>query len=158
MIAVDTNILVYAYRKEMKEHERAAQILDDLAFGTDEWSIPSSCLREFVSSVTNRQKFAQPTTLLKARQQVRHWLSWPNVVVLDDTEDHWACLDDAMRSGKTTGKHVHDAHVAALCITHGVKEFWTGDKGFRRFPGLVVWDPFTDPSRVGVLAEQVAAE
>jgi toxin-antitoxin system PIN domain toxin len=152
MIAVDTNILVYAFRKDMEWHERAAQILDDLAFGTDEWSIPSSCLREFVSSVTNPQRFKEPTPLLKARQQVNIWLSWPNLVVLSDNDDHWACLDDAMKSGKTVGKHVYDAHIAALCITHGVKELWTADKGFRRFPGLVV-RYLLDDLRVGVLAE-----
>lgn len=138
MIAVDTNILVYSYRADSPHHDRAAQIIEDLVFGTDEWSIPSSCLREFVSSVTNHRRFVEPTTLLKARQQVNFWLSLQNLVVLSDNEEHWECLNDVMRSGKTVGKHVHDAHIAALCITHGVKELWTADKGFRRFPGLVV--------------------
>lgn len=138
MIAVDANILVYSYRADTLPHDRAAQIIEDLVFGTDEWSTPSSCLREFVAAVTNPRRFATPTPLTKARQQVNFWLSLQNLVVLSDDEDHWECLNDQMRSGKTTGKHVHDAHIAALCITHGVKELWTADKGFRRFPGLTV--------------------
>lgn len=148
MIAVDTNILVYAHRTDSPYHEPAAQIIEDLVFGTDEWSIPSSCLREFVGVVTDHRRYEPPTSLRKARQQVNFWLSVPNLVVLSDNEDHWECLNDAMRSGKTIGSDVHDAHIAALCITHGVKELWTADREFRRFPGIVVRYLRTDGSGV----------
>jgi len=37
---------------------------------------------------------------------------------------------------------VHDAHIAALCIEHGVSELLTGDRDFCRFPGLSTRDPF----------------
>lgn len=37
---------------------------------------------------------------------------------------------------------MHDAHIAALCLEHGVREIVTGDTDFRRFPALDVVDPF----------------
>jgi uncharacterized protein len=29
---------------------------------------------------------------------------------------------------------VHDAPIAALCLQHGVRELWTADRDFGRFP------------------------
>ncbi|MGH7645133.1 MAG: type II toxin-antitoxin system VapC family toxin [Gemmatimonadales bacterium] len=37
---------------------------------------------------------------------------------------------------------IHDAHIAALCLEHGVTELVTGDRDFRRFSGLTLRDPF----------------
>jgi predicted nucleic acid-binding protein len=36
---------------------------------------------------------------------------------------------------------VHDARVAAICIAHGVNEFWTVDRDFSRFPDLPTRNP-----------------
>ena len=38
----------------------------------------------------------------------------------------------------------HDARVAALCIAHGVTEFWTADRDLSRFPELVARNPLQD--------------
>jgi uncharacterized protein len=36
---------------------------------------------------------------------------------------------------------VHDARIAALCLTHGVREFLTADRDFSRFPALRARNP-----------------
>jgi predicted nucleic acid-binding protein len=36
---------------------------------------------------------------------------------------------------------VHDARVAALCRQHGVRELWSADRDFGRFPDLPVVNP-----------------
>ena len=41
-----------------------------------------------------------------------------------------------------TGNLIHDAHIAALCIEHGVIEFISGDRDFTRFSSLKVSNPF----------------
>jgi predicted nucleic acid-binding protein len=41
-----------------------------------------------------------------------------------------------------TGNLVHDAHIVALCIEHGVRELLTGDRDFARFTGLTIVNPF----------------
>jgi predicted nucleic acid-binding protein len=41
------------------------------------------------------------------------------------------------------GNLVHDAHIAALCIEHGVSELLTADCDFARFPQVRTVNPFT---------------
>lgn len=48
----------------------------------------------------------------------------------------------ALVSGQATGNLVHDAHIAAVLLEHGIREVWTADRDFARFPGLKVHDPF----------------
>ena len=55
-----------------------------------------------------------------------------------------AAADHALQNGRVKGPIVHDARVAALCIAHGVTEFWTADRDFSRFPGLVARNPLHD--------------
>jgi predicted nucleic acid-binding protein len=51
-------------------------------------------------------------------------------------------MEEVLRDGAVAGNLVHDAHIVALCIEHGVSEILTGDRDFRRFGGLKVVDPF----------------
>ncbi len=53
MIAVDTNVLIYAHRREVAEHAVARDRLRALAAGRDPWAIPWPCVYEFFSVVTN---------------------------------------------------------------------------------------------------------
>lgn len=161
-IAVDTNILVYAWDKESPWHQQAADLLDRLELGTSEWAIPDSCLCEYYQTVTNSKKQANPATPKEALERIEFWLALPHVAILcefvDEDYDHWACFTDILEYAEIKGLDVFDAHVAAICITHRVGEFWTLDKGYRRFKGLKVRNPFVDGLGVGVFAEQVAAE
>jgi hypothetical protein len=36
---------------------------------------------------------------------------------------------------------VHDARIAALCLTHGVQALWTADRDLTRFPRLRTVNP-----------------
>ena len=47
-----------------------------------------------------------------------------------------------MLAGEAAGNLAFDAHIAALCIEHGVTELWTLDRDFARFPGLKIANPF----------------
>ena len=43
----------------------------------------------------------------------------------------------ARREGTTvSGPAVHDARIAALCLTHGVQALWAADRDLTRFPRL----------------------
>ena len=65
----------------------------------------------------------------------------PGLVVLAEAEGYWTGLRTAMIEGRIAGALVHDARVAALCRLHGVRELWTVDRDFSRFPGLLVRNP-----------------
>lgn len=146
MIAVDTNILVHAHRLDSAYNERAFRSLRSLIEGREAWAIPWPCLHEFLAVVTNPRTFRPPTTLDAALQQVELWLSSPNLVLLEETLAHWSSLAGALRRGRVVGGMVHDARIAALCFEHGVRELWTADRDFARFPDLATFNPLTESS------------
>jgi predicted nucleic acid-binding protein len=46
-----------------------------------------------------------------------------------------------LAAGRIAGARVHDTRIAALCLAHGVRELWTADRDFSRFPALVTVNP-----------------
>ncbi len=65
----------------------------------------------------------------------------PSLVLLAETEIHWPTLQSVATQGRVTGGQIHDARIAAICIQHGVRELWSADRDFGRFPALKVINP-----------------
>jgi toxin-antitoxin system PIN domain toxin len=141
VIAVDTNILVYAHRQDTPWHARAAATVAGLAEGRSPWAIPWSCLHEFLAIVTHPSIYAPPTALEAALDQVEAWLESPTLHLLAETPEYWKHIRATVRSGRIAGPRVHDARIAALCLDHGVTELWTADRDFSRFRTLRVTNP-----------------
>jgi uncharacterized protein len=141
LIAVDTNILVYAHRTDSPFHSSAAGRLTELAEGSAAWAIPWPCLHEFLSVVTNRRIYQPPATLEVAGQYVDGLLRSPSLVLLNETDAHWQTLRELIGQSQATGGRVHDARVAAICLEHNVRELWSADRDFNRFPALKVLNP-----------------
>jgi toxin-antitoxin system PIN domain toxin len=141
LIAVDTNILVYAHREDAQWHDVAHRRLTELAEGRSPWAIPWSCLHEFLAIVTHPRIYLPPTPSEAAIDQVDAWLESPSVTLLAESEGYWPDLRAALREGRIAGPLVHDARVAALCRLYGVRELWTVDRDFGRFPGLSARNP-----------------
>jgi len=141
LIAVDTNILVYAHREEAPFHGAARERLRALAEGSALWAIPWPCLHEFLAIVTHPRIFAPPTPLPRALDQVAAWLESPTLALLAEAGSHWEQLRALLEASRVAGPQVHDARIAALCIEHGVRELWSADRDFGRFRGLAVLNP-----------------
>lgn len=141
MIAVDTNVLVAAHRRDAELHQPAVGALRALAEGQEAWSIPWSCVHEFLAIVTHPRIFDPPTTPGDALGQVEIWLESPTLTLLAERFDHWAHLRLAIEEGSIRGGRVHDARVAATCVAHGVSVLWTADRDFSRFPRLRTSNP-----------------
>lgn len=143
MIAVDTNILVYAHREDSSFHPAAFACMMSLMGGRAPWAIPWPCIYEFLSVVTRPRIYDPPTPLVSALDQVDAWLETPTLVLLSEGEQHWPALRSTIEVGQVTGARVHDARIASLCLQHGVKELWSADRDFSRFPELKVFNPLT---------------
>ena len=141
MIAVDTNILVYAHREDLPFHETAFQRVMELAEGAASWAIPWPCLHEFLAIVTHPRIYRPPTSLARALGQVDAWLESPTLALLAESTTHWSSLRALLSAGRVAGALIHDARVAALCRQHGVREMWSADRDFSRFPGFPVVNP-----------------
>ena len=141
MIALDTNLLVYAHREDSPWHDRAYARITELAEGRSSWAIPWPCLHEFLAIATHPRIYNPPTPLAQAIDQIEAWLEAPSLTILSEVDGYWSELRAALETGRVTGPQVHDARIAALCRLHGVRELWTADRDFSRFPGLVVRNP-----------------
>lgn len=141
MIAVDTNILIYAHREDAPWHDAAYAKIAEVAEGRAPWAIPWPCLHEFLAITTHPRIYSPPTPLAAAIDQVEAWLESPSLVLLSETEGYWPELRFALEQGRIGGPLVHDARIAAICRDHGVRELWTADRDFGRFPSLTVRNP-----------------
>lgn len=142
MIAVDTNILIYAARPEMKFHSQAARLISRLAEHSDPWAIPWPCVYEFLRVVTHPRVFTLPSDLAEAVESLERLRESPSLVMLGDSPGHFRAMLRTLQDSGATGNLVHDAHIAALCIEHGVSELYTMDRDFSRFHGLKTTRPF----------------
>ena len=141
MIAVDTNLLVYAHRAESTFHDKARLAIGALAASSATWAIPWPCVHEFYGVVTNARAFQPASTTAQASVQLSSWFGSPSLVLLHEGANHWPTLHALLVAGRVIGGQVHDARIAAICIEHGVDEFWTADRDFNRFPSLPVRNP-----------------
>lgn len=141
MIALDTNVLVYAHRRDSDWHERASEVIRSLAESPAPWAIPWPCVHEFLAIVTHPRIYDPPTTVAQALDQVDAWLGSPSLVTLTEPPGYFATLRSLVAAGRTVGPRIHDARVAALCLVHGVRELWTADRDFGRFPDLATRNP-----------------
>lgn len=141
MIAVDTNILIYAHRKDSEWHLPASRLMKQLAEGVNQWAVPWPSIHEFLAIVTHRKIYAPPSTVKQAVAQVDAWMGSASIVLLGECSDHWVALKTLLHKGQVQGPLVHDARIAALCRTHGVTELLTADRDFSRFPTLSSRNP-----------------
>lgn len=141
MIAIDTNVLVYAHREDASLHDPALRRVKELAESRAPWAIPWPCVHEFLAIVTHPRIFDPPTPRARALGQVEAWLESPSLVLLAEGEGYWLELRALVEGGRIEGPRVHDARIAALCLGHGVRELWSADRDFSRFPDLPVRNP-----------------
>src|SRR5512134_1068315 len=114
MIAVDTNLLVYAHREDSPWHDVAFSKLAELAEGLSSWAVPWPCLHEFLAIVTHPRIFKTPTPVGLAVDAVFALLEAPRLVLLSETAGYWDDLRGLMEKGLVAGPVVHDARIAAL--------------------------------------------
>jgi toxin-antitoxin system PIN domain toxin len=141
VIAVDTNILVYAHRLDSPFNQAAHGAVTRLAEGRARWVVPWPCIHEFLAVVTHARIYRPPTPLAAAVEQVEAWMESPSLVLIGEADGYWAALKARVLEGRIDGARVHDARIAALCVLHGVSELWSVDRDFSRFTGLTAVNP-----------------
>jgi len=89
----------------------------------------------FLRLVTNPRVFTRPASVATAWQQVQEWLDCDPVWIPEPSQRHRAILGELISHAAAGGNLVHDAHLAALAIEHGLT-LASADGDFARFPGL----------------------
>jgi toxin-antitoxin system PIN domain toxin len=142
VIALDTNILVHAHRRGTTHHEQALALLAALGEGPLPYALFWPSLYEFLRVVTHHRVFDPPSTMAEALETIRDFLAPPVVQVLSETARHPSLLERVLQESRVTGNLIHDAHLVALALEHGVHEILTLDGDFARFPQVASRNPF----------------
>lgn len=141
MIAIDTNILVHAHRADASLHDKAKKVVKALAEAPTPWAICYHSLIEFYAVATRSGHWQAPSTPEQVANQIQAWRESPSLRILLDNEDTLDSVMSLAIQGRVSGPMIHDARIAACCQNQGVKELWTVDRDFSRFPSIKTKNP-----------------
>ena len=141
MIAVDSNLLIYAHKEGSPFHTAAVERVDSLRHQRTAWAIPWPCIHEFIGIVTHPGIYKPASTLAEALGFVEALLASPQLHLLSESPGYFEKLQDIATTARLKGPRIHDARIAALCLHHGVSELWSSDRDFSAFPQLKVRNP-----------------
>jgi toxin-antitoxin system PIN domain toxin len=139
MIALDTNLLVYAHRSATPEH-RAARAAIERAAATQAWGFAAPVVAEFWSVVTHPSAAGRPST----PQEAQRFL----LALADAGADVWSSgpgfglrLAQLAADRGIGGNRVFDLQIALCAFEGGARELWSYDARFVTIPGLRLVNP-----------------
>ncbi|MGH7657419.1 MAG: type II toxin-antitoxin system VapC family toxin [Gemmatimonadales bacterium] len=142
MFAVDTNVLVYAADRDAEFHTVCRDLLESWRGRVTPWHLSWNVVYEFLRVTTHPRVFRSPWTIGQAWGFISAVLASPGLTFLVPTDRHAAIAHSVMREiPGLRGNLVHDAQTAILLREHGIREIYTRDTDFHRFPFLTPVDP-----------------
>jgi toxin-antitoxin system PIN domain toxin len=142
MIALDTNLLIYAHVPGSKEHfpSRAA-IERAFGIGTCGVSLPS--LSEFWSVVTQPRIGKASSTLEEAKSFIEALTNDGRLKIWHPTHGFYQRLMNLAHRQDVRGVKIFDLQIALLAIENKAREIWTHDRNFIQLEPLKVYDPIS---------------
>lgn len=141
MIAIDTNLLVYAHRADAAQHAAALRALEQAVNHTDGWGIPLGCLTEFWSVVTHRAAPGRPSTPAEASAFLRALLEDGDGQVWVPGTGFGQRILQLAADLAVAGPRIFDLQIALTAFENGAQELWTEDRHFQTIPGLRLKHP-----------------
>jgi predicted nucleic acid-binding protein len=141
VIAVDTNLLVYAHRAGCPEHEAAQRAIEAAANDSYGWGIPSPCLFEFWSVVTHPSSIGGGTAPATARHFIDALIETAGASILPPPPSVAPRSLQIAEQLDIRGPRIFDLQIGLVALDAGVTEIWTHDAGFVGLPGLTIRDP-----------------
>jgi toxin-antitoxin system PIN domain toxin len=135
MILPDVNVLIYAFRQDVSQHELCNSWLTAVVAGDSRFGLSPLTLSALVRVTTNRSMYREPSSLAEAFSFCEYCLAQPNCQIIEPGERHWGIFRRLCIETDTRGPLVTDAWYAALAIEWGC-EWVTMDRDYARFPGL----------------------
>lgn len=145
---VDTNVLLYASNSDAQEHTRAVALIERLMSGPELVVILWPTIMGYLRIATHPAVFTRPLTPAEAMANVEAMVGRAHVRTVGESPRFWAAYTRVTEEVSPRGNDVPDAHLVAMMLDQGVRTIWTRDRGFRRFRGIEVRDPFDGSSSV----------
>ena len=140
MIAIDTNLLVYAHRERTPQHKKARKAIEAASAGPRGWGMSAAVLPEFWSVVTHPGAEGRPSTPAQAAAFVRA-LADAGALIWSAGPGFGERLLQVAADLAVSGPRIFDLQIALAAFEGGATELWTHDAGFITVPGLRVADP-----------------
>ena len=142
MLAVDTNVLVYAADAGSQFHEPCRDWLEQQRRRPDAWYTTWPILYEFLRVTTHPRVLRRPWRASSAWEFVAALLASPGLGILVPTLRHADVANQVISEmPHLAGNIVHDTHTAVLMREHGIKQICTRDTDFHQFAFLEIIDP-----------------
>jgi toxin-antitoxin system PIN domain toxin len=141
-VTLDANLLLFASDEASPFHDRAFEVLRELAAGPGIVHVFWPTVMAYLRLSTHPSVFEHPLTPAEAAANVEGLLRLPHVQSPGEQDRFWEIYREVADDADARGNLVPDAHVVALMIENGVGSIWTHDRDFRRFTGIDVRDPF----------------
>src|SRR5579862_2354664 len=135
MILPEVNVLIYAFRTDVREHTLCRRWLDGVVLGETRFGLSPLALGALIRVTTNRRAYSEPSTLDEAFGFCDDLLAQPHCQIVEPGERHWVIFRRLCIETNTRGPTVTDAWYAALAIEWGC-EWVTLDRDYARFTGL----------------------
>lgn len=140
-ITVDANVLVYASNEADPMHEAALGFVEQIAEGPALVHLFWPVIAGYLRVVTHPAILPRPLSGREAVRNIDALLARPHIRAVGELEGFWDVFRETAGDG-ARGNDFPDAHLVALMRQHGVSTIFTRDRGFRRFDGIAVRDPF----------------
>jgi toxin-antitoxin system PIN domain toxin len=140
LIAIDTNLLVYAHRASAPQHVPAKTAIERAAGQAAGWGIPLPCVFEFLSVVTHPST-PRPSTPEEAGAFIDALISSGGASLWSPGRGFWSRFAHLARELDVVGPRIFDLQIAVIAVENGAYELWSHDRRFVRIPGLEVVDP-----------------
>lgn len=141
MIAIDTNLLVYAHRAGSPEHGPSRRAIERASRDARGFGVALPSVVEFWSIVTHPASQGGPSTASQAAGFLRALVDDASCRLWQPREGFADRLLRAARELKVFGPRIFDLQIALAAIENGAREIWTHDQSFLSVPGLRVHDP-----------------
>jgi len=141
MIAIDTNLLVYAHRAAVPEHRAAQAALERASRDRRGWGTAANCVAEFWSVVTHPRAAGRPSTADEARRFLRALVDEGGLELWSPGPGFGARLLQLAAELEVAGARIFDFQIALTAFDNGATEIWSHDQGFAAFPGIRTHDP-----------------
>jgi toxin-antitoxin system PIN domain toxin len=144
VIAIDTNLLIYAHRRAVAEHDAARQAIEAACNSTRGWGVAFPTIAEFYSIVTHPAASGRPSTPDEAVAFLQMLETRGGMVVWTPGPEFGTRLVQTAADLNVMGVRVFDLQIALCALDGGATELWTHDRNFVKVPGLRVHDPLVE--------------
>ena len=141
MIAIDTNLLVYAHRAGSPEHRAARRAIERASRDAQGFGVALPSIAEFWGIATHPASEGGPSTAAQAAGFLRALTEQASCRLWLPREGFGDRLLRAAKELKVVGPRIFDLQIALTALENGALEVWTHDRGFVSLPGLRVHDP-----------------